>query len=103
MSKDGLKTIGGVIGLAALAAGAFGINSAYGNMVFPKHRGVEYLEGRGYTDVTGGSRDYVNACAEDDTARSYTATHPETGERVRRTVCHNLIIGPHAPLLGMAY
>jgi hypothetical protein len=94
-----------VVGAAAIFMGVagIGINTAYGNMVFPAERGVTYLENRGYTNVEGGARNYFNMCSKDDTARSYIATHPETGERVSRTVCHNFLLGAHAPALGLAY
>lgn len=95
--------IGSGIGLTAFAAIAFGINTAYGNMVFPAERGVNFLEEKGYSQIEGGTRDYFNMCGKDDPARSYTAIHPETGQRVTRTVCYNPLLGPHAPALGMAY
>jgi hypothetical protein len=101
--KKALNAIGAGLTVIFIGAAGLGINTAYGNAVFPAEKGITYLENRGYRDVEGGSRDYFNMCAEDDTARSYTAIHPETGERVNRTVCHNLLLGAHAPALGLAY
>jgi len=101
--KNTMKAIG--VGITALFLGVagIGINTAYGNVVFPVEKGITYLESRGYTNVEGGTRDYFNMCGKDDLARSYTASHPETHQRVTRTVCHTPIIGAHAPAMGMAY
>lgn len=99
-----LATFGAVASIPFI----FALSHSFQNATFPEYKGVEYLEGRGYTDVAGGERAYfMHGCGK-DTARRYTATPPNSGNgnihrRVERIVCHNPLYGAHAPLLGMSY
>lgn len=60
--------------------------------------GAAYLAQRGYTAISGGERDFVNACGENIFARHYKATDPD-GKKVGQTVCFNPLIGRHLPIL----
>ena len=90
-------------GLAFAFVASIGLSHGMANAVFPASKGHDYLESRGYTDIQGGQRDYFNACGKDDPARSYQARHPQTQRVVTRTVCHNLLLGAHAPIMGLSY
>jgi hypothetical protein len=93
----------GTLGTGAIGATIIALGIAFQNASFPEHKGVTYLEERGYSEIEGGNRThFFHGCGK-ATARSYTAIHPNTGQRVPRNVCHDLIIGAHAPLLGMRY
>lgn len=64
----------------------------------PKDEGREWLEKKGYTNVTGGERDYWNSCGKNTYARGYDCTDKD-GKRVHKTVCFGLF-GKHSPLFG---
>jgi hypothetical protein len=79
-------------GAAALVGVAIAIESC-SSAIHPAEKGRDYLQSKGYTNITGGDRDYFNACGKNIVARGYTATH--NGRRVSQEVC----FGPFGPYL----
>lgn len=60
--------------------------------------GQDYLEQKGYTEVSGGTVDHFNACGKNTFARSYNVTSPE-GEKQDKTVCF-WFGAKYEPLIG---
>jgi hypothetical protein len=93
-AKRTLKATATVVGGLAIA---FGLVVAH-NTIYSPEKGKEWLESNGYTNVTGGQRDFFNSCGKDVPARSYQATSPN-GTRGEETVCFTLL-GPRKPWFG---
>lgn len=85
-----------LIGLcAAFAVAAIGINMHLSN-IFSAERGADYLETKGYQNVTGGDRVYMfHTCAKDDMVRQYHAV--KDNKKVTQNVCYTPLWGPYLP------
>ncbi len=91
-TKDLLLKAGGAALVFAMAVGVCALEQ----VTFTAADGAEYLEKRGYTDVSGGKVAAFSACDDHELARKYTATNKD-GKTVHKTVC-NGIFGPYSPL-----
>lgn len=81
---------------AALVAVGIGVHSCQ-SAVYTEEDGRAFLQSRGYSNISGGKRDYMNMCGKDAAARSYEAINPE-GKKVSQVVCFMPVIGPYLPL-----
>lgn len=60
--------------------------------------GVDYLQSQGYTDISGGSMDFLQQCGKSTFGRNYIATNQNGQVERDATVCYGWF-GPHRPLL----
>ena len=94
--KNAFTTVafGGTVALVGV--GVTRLSQVYNDAVHPASQGQEYLEKKGFRNVSGGETDLLNSCGEGVYARSYRATSP-SGKTGDYTVCFNLF-GPSRPL-----
>jgi len=74
------------------------VGSAIRPDVYTAAAGVEYLEGEGFTHVTGGEVNLLGSlCRKNELKREYSALDSK-GRKVELHVCFGSMFGPHAPL-----
>lgn len=85
--------------LALVAVGVVGLVQGFNHFAHPASQGQEYLQKKGFSNVSGGQTDHFNTCGKNVYARSYKATDPATGKTGDYTVCFSLF-GPSRPWFG---